>query len=168
MTQLRKVADGLRTRFARTAAVLEEAAEDVLAYRLFPSDHQRQLHSTNVLERLNKATKRRSNVVGIFPSPKATIRLVGAILLEQDEEWSIAERRYFSAESMKQLSPPALPPSAQNCLPQWRRGTIRCERLWKTSVVFQDAVGGVCAVHGIGSVHVAGDLADDARLISTT
>jgi transposase-like protein len=90
MTQLRKVADGLRMRFASTAAVLEEAAEDVLAYRLFPSDHQRQLHSTNVLERRHSA--------------------------KQDEEWSIAERRYCSAESMKQLSPPALPPSAQELL----------------------------------------------------
>ena len=74
--------------FARTAALLEEAAEGVLAYRLYPSDHQRQLHSTNVLERLNKEIKRRSNVVGIFPSPSATLRLVGALLLEQDEEWA--------------------------------------------------------------------------------
>ena len=116
MAQLRKVADGLRSRFAKTAALLEEAAEDVLAYRRFPSEHQRQLHSTNVLERLNKEIKRRSNVVGIFPSPKSTLRLVGALLLEQDEEWSIAERRYFSVESMKQLAAPGLPPTAQEIL----------------------------------------------------
>ena len=116
MTQLRKVADGLRARFPKAAALLEEAAEDVLAYRQFPSEHQRQLHSTNVLERLNKEIKRRSNVVGIFPSPKSTLRLIGALLLEQDEEWSIAERRYFSVESMKQLSAPALPPTAQELL----------------------------------------------------
>ena len=116
MAQLRKVADGLRTRFAKTAALVEEAAEDVLAYRRFPSEHQRQLHSTNVLERLNKEIKRRSNVVGIFPSSKSTLRLVGALLLEQDEEWSIAERRYFSVESMKQLAAPGLPPTAQDIL----------------------------------------------------
>lgn len=116
MAQLRKVADGLRGRFPRTATLLEEAAEDVLAYRLFPSEHQRQLYSTNVLERLNKEIKRRSNVVGIFPSPKSTLRLIGALLLEQDDEWAVAERRYFSAESMKQLTVPALPASAQELL----------------------------------------------------
>ena len=98
MTQLRKVADGLRTRFPRAATVLEEAAEDILACRHLPLEHQRQLHSTNPLERLNKEIKRRSNVVGIFPNPAAVIRLVGAILLEQDDEWAVAERRYFSAD----------------------------------------------------------------------
>ena len=59
------------------------------------------MHSTNPLERLNKDIKRRSNVVGIFPNPDAVIRVVGAIVLEQDDEWAVAERRYFSAESMK-------------------------------------------------------------------
>ena len=67
LTQLRKVADGLRPKFPKTAALLEDAAEDVLAYRHLPSEHHRQLHSTNPLERLNKEIKRRSNVVGIFP-----------------------------------------------------------------------------------------------------
>jgi putative transposase len=113
MTQLRKVADGLRGRFAQAAALLEDAAEDILAYRHLPLEHQRQLHSTNPLERLNKEIKRRSNVVGIFPTPQSVIRLVGAILLEQDDEWAVAERRYFSAESMKQLTAPTLPATAQ-------------------------------------------------------
>jgi hypothetical protein len=101
---LRKIADALRSRFPRAAALLEEAAEDVLAYRHVPVEHQRQLHSTNPLERLNKEIKRRSNVVGIFPNPAAVIRLVGAILIEQDDEWAVAERRYFSAESMNQVT----------------------------------------------------------------
>ena len=70
------------------------------------------LHSTNPLERLNKEIKRRSNVVGIFPTPQSVIRLVGAIL-EQDDEGAVAERRYFSAESMKQFTAPTLPATAQ-------------------------------------------------------
>ena len=116
LAQLKKVADGLRTRFAKAAALLEDAAEDILAYRHLPVEHQRQLHSTNPLERLNKEIKRRSNVVGIFPTPKSVIRLVGSILMEQDDEWTVAERRYFSAESMKQLSSPELPATAQEIL----------------------------------------------------
>jgi transposase-like protein len=116
LSQLRKVADGLRPRFPRAATLLEEAAEDILAYRHLPVEHQRQLHSTNPLERLNKEIKRRSNVVGIFPNPAAVIRLVGAVLLEQDDEWAVAERRYFSAESMKQLPTPALSTTAQEIL----------------------------------------------------
>jgi transposase-like protein len=104
LTQLRKVAEGLRPRFPKAAALLEDAAEDVLAYKHFPSEHHRQLHSTNPLERLNKEIKRRSNVVGIFPNPAAVIRLVGAELLEQDDEWAVADRRYFSVESMGRLT----------------------------------------------------------------
>ena len=77
LAQRRKVTDGLRPRFPRAAALLEDATEDILAYRHLPLEHQRQLHSTNPLERLNKEIKRRSNVVGIFPNPAAVIRLVG-------------------------------------------------------------------------------------------
>jgi putative transposase len=116
LTQLHKVADGLRARFPRAAALLEEAAEDILAHKHFPEEHRRQLHSTNPLERLNKEIKRRSNVVGIFPNVRATIRLVGAILLEQDDEWAVAERRYFSAESMKRLLTPTLAVGEQELL----------------------------------------------------
>ena len=116
LMQLRKVADGLRPRFPRAATLLEDAAEDILAYRHLPLEHQRQLHSTNPLERLNKEIKRRANVVGIFPNQAAVLRLVGAILLEQDDEWTVAERRYFSADSMKQLTTPMLSTTAQEIL----------------------------------------------------
>jgi putative transposase len=116
LTQLHKVADGLRARLPQAAALLEEAAEDVLAYKHFPAEHRQQLHSTNPLERLNKEIKRRSNVVDIFPNVRATIRLVGAILLEQDDEWAVAERRYFSAESMKRLLTPLVDAGDQELL----------------------------------------------------
>ena len=104
MTQLRKVADGLRTRFPRAATVLEDAAEDILAYRHLPIEHQRQLHSTNPLERLNKEIKRRADVVGIFPNEAAIRRLVGAILLEQNDEWAVQRARYLTLETMAPMS----------------------------------------------------------------
>jgi len=116
LAQLRKVVDGLRGRLPQTAALLEDAAEDILAHKHFPEEHRRQLHSTNPLERLNKEIKRRSTVVGIFPNVRAVLRLVGAILLEQDDEWAVAERRYFSAESMHRLLNPALPATEHDML----------------------------------------------------
>jgi putative transposase len=99
LTQLRRFVDGPRPRFPEAATRLEEAAEDVLAHLHFPKAHRARLHSTNPLERLNKEIKRRSHVVGIFPTRAALLRLVGALLTEQDDEWGVADRRYFRREA---------------------------------------------------------------------
>jgi transposase-like protein len=103
--QWRRVADGFRPRWPRLAALLDEAEADVLAYLAFPPEHWRQIWSTNPLERLNKEVKRRADVVGIFPNEAAVIRLTGAILSEQHDEWQ-AGRRSFSVESLAKLTPP--------------------------------------------------------------
>ena len=97
--QWRRVADGFVGRYGRLADLLDEAEDDVLAYLAFPRAHRRQLWSTNPLERLNKEVKRRTDVVGIFPNPAAAVRLVGALLSEQHDEWAVG-RRYLSAESL--------------------------------------------------------------------
>ena len=98
-SQWHETADKLRERFPKLAALKGEVEDDALALKGFPKEQWPQLASTNPLERLNKEIKRRTNVVGIFPNRDAVIRLVGALLMEQQDEW-LAGRRYFAEESI--------------------------------------------------------------------
>ncbi len=114
-TQWRHVADQLRPKAPKLANLMDQAEPDVLAYMTFPKEHRTKLHSTNPLERLNGEIKRRTNVVGIFPKEAAITRLIGAILLEQNDEWAVQRARYMSLESIAPIGHDhliKLPPTA--------------------------------------------------------
>jgi putative transposase len=98
-----KVADALRAKHDRLGALMDGSREDVLIYMDYPKEHWAQIASTNPLERVNKEIKRRADVVGIFPNDEAVVRLVGALMLEQSDEWAVS-RRYFSLESLASLA----------------------------------------------------------------
>ena len=102
--QWRQVADQLRPKVPKLAALMDDAETDVLAFMSFPKDHRPKIHSTNPLERLNGEIKRRTEVVGIFPNEAAITRLVGAILLEQNDERAVQRARYMTLETIAPLS----------------------------------------------------------------
>ena len=101
-----RVTEMLRKQFPSAVPVMEAARDDVLAFLNFPQEHWRKVWSTNPLERLNKEIKRRTNVVGIFPNDAAITRLVGSQLLEQQEEWQLERRRFFSEATMAKIPEP--------------------------------------------------------------
>jgi len=103
----RHVTDQLRARWPKLGALMDGAKADVLAYMAFPSQHRAKLHSTNPLERLNKEVKRRADVVGIFPNEDSIIRLIGAVLLEANDEWQL-QHRYMQIEGMAELATPLI------------------------------------------------------------
>jgi len=100
---LRHVADQLREKWPKLAAFIDESETDVLSHLDFPEQHRSKLHSTNPLERLNKEVKRRADVVGIFPNEASIVRLIGAVLLEQNDEWQL-QHRYMQVEGMAELA----------------------------------------------------------------
>ncbi len=101
------VADQFRPRWPKLAAFLDDSEHDVLAYMGFPAQHRQKLHSTNTVERLNKEVKRRADVVGIFPGEASIVRLIGAVLLEANDEWA-TQTRYMQVEAMAELLGPPL------------------------------------------------------------
>jgi putative transposase len=105
----RQVADQLRPRWSKLAAFMDESEHEVLAYMTFPAQHRAKLHSTNPLERLNKEVKRRADVVGIFPNEASILRLIGAVLLERNDEWQL-QHRYMQVEAMAELTSPVVEP----------------------------------------------------------
>ena len=102
-SQWRTIADQLRPRVPKRASLMDDAEADVLAFASFPKEHRAKIHITNPLERLNGEIKRRTDVVGSFPNEAAIVRLVGAILLEQNDEWAV-QRRYMSLETLGSVS----------------------------------------------------------------
>ena len=96
---------------------MDESEADVLAYMAFPAQHRSKLHSTDPLERLNKEVKRRADAVGIFPGEASIVRLIGAVLLEQNDEWPL-QQRYTQVEAMAEILPPMIEPEAKQIPPR--------------------------------------------------
>jgi transposase-like protein len=105
----RHVADQLRPRWPKLATLMDESEADVLAYMAFPAQHRTKLHSTNPLERLNKEVKRRADVVGIFPNEESILRLIGAVLFEQNDDWQ-SQHRYMMVEAFSQIDTAQIDP----------------------------------------------------------
>ena len=116
--QFDEVTRMLQRSHPKVATMLDDAKEDLLAFTGFPAKHWRQIWSTNPLERVNKEIKRRTDVVGVFPNPAALLRLSGAVLVEQHDEWEAGDRRYFSAASMAELAAMDNPDKEVEAMPE--------------------------------------------------
>jgi transposase-like protein len=114
---LSQFADQLHNRWPKLKVFVDDSLDDVLAYMSFPVQHRTKLHSTNPLERLNKEIKRRADVVGIFPNEDSIKRLIGAVLLEANDEWQL-QHRYMQIEGMTELATPMINPQALAITPQ--------------------------------------------------
>jgi putative transposase len=110
-------ADQLHNRWPKLKVFVDDSMDDVLAYLSFPAQHRTKLHSTNPLERLNKEIKRRADVVGIFPNEDSIRRLIGAVLLEANDDWQL-QHRYMQIEGMTELATPMINPQALAITPQ--------------------------------------------------
>ena len=104
-----RVVEQLPQRFGTAAELLEEAGPDILAFTAVPKEVWRQVWSNNPLERLNREIRRRTDVVGIFPNRSAALRLIGAVLAEQNDEWADSGRRYMSLEAIAKTLAPGSP-----------------------------------------------------------
>ena len=102
--QLDVIAGMLGRQFPKLEGMLRDSAEELLAFTSFPPSHWKKIWSTNRLERLNKESKRRTDLVGVFPNPAALLRLAGAVLVEAHDEWQVSDRRYLSEGSMALLT----------------------------------------------------------------
>jgi len=100
--QLHRLVQSMQNYYPKAAQLLIEAEEDILAYKMFPREHWRRIHSINPLERMHKEVKRRTNVVGVFPDQASVFRLAGMLLIEMDDDWRVG-RRYFQEDSMQIL-----------------------------------------------------------------
>jgi putative transposase len=105
--QLGVIAGMLGRQFPKVEAMLRDANEELLAFTAFPPSHWKKIWSTNLLERLNKEVKRRTDVVGVLPNPEALLRLAGAVLVEAHDEWQTSDRRHLAEDSMALLTAPA-------------------------------------------------------------